>query len=377
MARYLYRLGRFAFRRRRAVTALWLAVLALCGLGAATLSGPTVDSLSIPGTEAQRAIDMLETRFPQAAADGATARVVFAAPEGRRLTDPDARRAVAQVVAGLRTGPQVAAVQDPYASGAVNPAGTVGYARVAYRVPAPDVTDASRAALAEAVAPARQAGLTVEMGGDATEAESGQHLREIVGVLVAAVVLVVTLGSLVAAGLPLLTALLGLAIAVTAVAMATGFVELSASTPTLAIMLGLAVAIDYALFVVFRYRHELATGADAEEAAGRALGTAGSAVVFAGLTVVIGLAGLTVVGIPILTEMGLAAAGTVVVAVLIALTLLPALLGFAGHRVAGRRPARTGRATAGTRWARLVTGRPLPVLLVATAWLAVLAVPAA
>nr|BFE29783.1 hypothetical protein GCM10010200_020340 [Actinomadura rugatobispora] len=212
---------------------------------------------------------------------------------------------------------------------------------------------------------------------------------EVIGVLAAAVVLVVTFGSLVAAGLPLLTALLGIGIGVTAITAATGFTDLSSSTPTLAIMLGLAVAIDYALFIVSRYRQELESGGDPEEAAGRAVGTAGTAVMFAGLTVVIGLAGLTVVGIPILTEMGLAAAATVVVAVLIALTLLPALLGFAGPRVLGRRgrarrsanPDAAGgsraaaRGPMGIRWARQVTRRPIPFLLAAGAVLITLAVP--
>jgi RND superfamily putative drug exporter len=396
MAAYFYRLGRFAFRRRRGVLLVWVLLLGICGTAAATLSGPTSDAFSIPGTEAQRAIDMLDKRFPQASGGGATARVVFAAPEGRRLTEPSARAAVGRTVAALRAGPQVAAVQDPYASGAVSASGTVAFAQVTYRVGAADVSEEAREALARAPEPARAAGLRVEMGGDAAEAEGGQHLLEVVGVLVAAVVLVVTFGSLVAAGLPLLTALLGIAIGVTAITAATGFVDLSSSTPTLAIMLGLAVAIDYALFIVSRYRQELAPGGDPEEAAGRAVGTAGTAVMFAGLTVVIGLAGLTVVGIPILTEMGLAAAATVVVAVLIALTLLPALLGFAGRRVLGRgggarrrsaaaedaasgggSPGSAGRGPMGIRWARRVTRRPIPFLLAAGAALAVLAVPAA
>ncbi|XVQ09510.1 MMPL family transporter [Spirillospora sp. CA-255316] len=391
MAAYFYRLGRFAFRRRRWVLLVWVLLLGICGTAAATLSGPTSNAFSIPGTEAQRAIDMLDERFPQAAGGGATARVMFAAPAGRRLTEPSARAAIGRTVAALRAGPQVAAVQDPYASGAVSASGTIAFAQVTYRVGAADVSEEARDALERAPGPARAAGLRVEMGGDAAEAEGGQHLMEIIGVLVAAVVLVVTFGSLVAAGLPLLTALLGIAIGVTAITAATGFTDLSSSTPTLAIMLGLAVAIDYALFIVSRYRQELAPGGDPEEAAGRAVGTAGTAVMFAGLTVVIGLAGLTVVGIPILTEMGLAAAATVVVAVLIALTLLPALLGFAGRRVLGRRggtrrtaaqdtgggSGAAGRGTMGIRWARQVTRRPIPFLLAAGAALAALAVPAA
>ena len=167
-----------------------------------------------------------------------------------------------------------------------------------------------------------------------------------IGIGVAAVVLLITFGSLIAAGLPLLSAIIGVGIGVTAITAATGFIDIGSGTPILALMIGLAVSIDYALFIVSRYRHELGTGLEPEEAAGRAVGTAGSAVVFAGLTVVIALAGLSVVDIPFLTQMGLAAAFTVVLAVAIALTLLPALLGFAGTpgprradpRAAVRRP---------------------------------------
>ncbi|GIG87716.1 MMPL family transporter [Plantactinospora endophytica] len=376
MAEYLCRLGRFAFRRRGLVAVLWLGLLALTGLGAATISGPTSNAFSVPGTEAQRAMDLLAERFPDAAAGGASARVVIAAPLGQTLTDPANRAAADRVVAALRAGPQVAGVSDPFAGGTVNPTGTVAFAQVQYRVEALDLTAEARAALAAAATTGRDAGLTVEMGGDAAEESSGQHLAEIVGIAVAAVVLVVTFGSLVAAGLPLLTAILGIAISIAAITAMTGFVDLSEATPMMAIMLGLAVAIDYALFIVFRYRHELANTPDRAEAAGRAVGTAGSAVVFAGLTVVIALVGLSVVGIPILTEMGLAAAGTVVMAVLIALTLLPALLGFAGRRVStGRRVVNPERAL-GPRWARLVARRPVPILLLAVAGLAVLAIPA-
>ncbi len=159
-------------------------------------------------------------------------------------------------------------------------------------------------------------------------------VTEGLGVLVAIVVLLITFGSLLVAGMPLLTALIGVGIGVASITTLTGFVDLGSTTPILATMLGLAVGIDYALFIVSRYRHEVKGGRDYEEAAGRAVGTAGTAVVFAGLTVIIALAGLSVVNISFLTQMGLAAAGTVAVAVLIALTLLPALFGFA--RRAGR-----------------------------------------
>ncbi|MEU5883762.1 MMPL family transporter [Spirillospora sp. NPDC047279] len=384
LATFLYRLGRFSYRRRKLVAALWVGLLVLFGVGAATLSGPTSNDFSIPGTESQKAIDLLEERMPQASADGATARVVFAAPEGGKVTDPASKAAVDQVVGELKALPDVANVVDPYQAGSVSPDGRIAYTQVTYKVSPIDVEQSDRDALEAAGQPGEAAGLTVEMGGSATEGMPEQSAAEIIGVAIAAVVLVITFGSLVAAGLPLLNAILGVGIAMAGITAATGLIEMSSTTSTLALMLGLAVAIDYALFIVSRYRHELEEGLPGEEAAGRAVGTAGSAVVFAGLTVVIALAGLSVVGIPLLTEMGLAAAFAVVVAVLIALSLLPALLGFAGRKVLGGwipglrggRPKEGGRPPLGERWARFVVRRPLPVLLLAVVGLGVFAAPA-
>ncbi len=339
MALFLYRLGRMTFRHRRLVLGLWVLILVGASLAAATLKGPTSTSFSIPGTEAQQAIDTLQARFPAADATGASARVVFAAPEGGSLADPANAAKVADVLTSLRAAPKVAFVSDPFTTGTVSPDGRVALAQVTYTVPAIELTDADRQALLAAAAAGRASGLTVEVGGDALQAVPEQAASEAVGIAIAAVVLLITFGSFIAAGLPLLTALMGIGIGVGLITAATGFVSLSATTSILAVMIGLAVSIDYALFILSRFRSELADDADLDplEAIGRAVGTAGSAVFFAGLTVVIALTGLSVVGIPILTEMGVAAAVTVAVAVLVALTLLPALIGFAGLRVLGRR----------------------------------------
>ncbi|WP_414638915.1 MMPL family transporter [Actinophytocola sp.] len=223
---------------------------------------------------------------------------------------------------------------DPFSSGAVNQTGTVGFASATCRMANDKLTTEARDALTNVVTDARSSGLAPDAGGDVVEGKPGFGVGEVIGLVVAAVVLVITFGSLIAAGLPLLTALLGIGIGIGLVTAASGFVDMSSTTPMLALMLGSAVAIDYALFIVSRYRNELAAGHEPEEAAGRAVG---SAVVFAGLTVVIPLAALSIVGIPFLTQMGLAAAVTVAIAVIIALTLLPALLGFAGHRVLGKK----------------------------------------
>ncbi|WP_108987543.1 MMPL family transporter [Streptomyces coelicoflavus] len=326
MATLLSRLGRFSFRRRRLVALLWLALL----VGAAVLAGraPAAppNDFSMPGTEAQQAYDLLEQSFPELNADGAAARVVFRAEDGK-VTDAATRGAIEDTVRALGDGPQVVRVTDPFATRSVSEDGTTAYAQVSYAVSAAELEEDSRTALQETVERAASPELSVEAGGNAVSAMPGGHSSEAVGLAVAAVVLVVTFGSLLAAGLPLLTALLGVGVGALAIKVLAAPLGLGATTTSLAVMIGLAVGIDYALFVVSRYRAELARGRDGTQAAGHAVGTAGSAVVFAGLTVVIALAGLSVVGIPMLTQMGLAAAGTVVLAVLIAVTLVPALLG--------------------------------------------------
>ncbi|MEU8815096.1 MMPL family transporter [Actinoplanes sp. NPDC048796] len=372
MATLLYRLGRFSFRRRRRVTVMWLLLFALLGVGAATLSGPTSNAFSIPGTESSRALEVIKEKMG-GGGDTASAQVVFTVGGAGTLTDTDQQAALKRAVTALRGAPEVAAVGEPTVSADKQTA----YTTVTYRVAPGDLTEHDREALYAAGETAETAGVEVEYGGTATQAAEAGGATEAIGVVVAAVVLVITFGALVAAGLPLLTALLSVGVGMLGIQIATGFFDLSGSTSALATMLGLAVGIDYALFVVSRYRHELAEGRDKEEAAGRAIGTAGSAVVFAGLTVIIALAALSVVGIGFLTSMGLAAAGTVAVAVLITLTLLPALLGFAGDKILARKRRRVSTGmTFGERWARLVVRRRVPALLLAAGVLALIAVPA-
>ncbi|MBH0776755.1 MMPL family transporter [Nocardia bovistercoris] len=348
MAWQLFRLGRWSFVHRRAVAACWLLVLAVAGLGAATLSGKTSDKFELSGIESTRAFALIEQRAPQASPDGATARVVFEAPEGRSLTEPGYRDTVTAALNRLRTD-NIQTVADPYTAGALSPDGHVGYATITYREVANELTDADRGALEDAAHAAEAAGVNVAIGGDAlTETET--PIAEVFGIGIALIVLAFTFGSLLAAGMPLLTAIVGVGIGLVSITTLTGFVELSSVTPALGTMLGLAVGIDYALFIMSRYRAEVRAGRTLEEAAGRAVGTAGSAVVFAGLTVIIALIGLAICGIGFLTQMGLGGAFTVGIAVLISLTLLPALLGFAGEKVVrGRTRATSGQPGAGVR----------------------------
>ncbi|AZM53745.1 hypothetical protein DMA15_15130 [Streptomyces sp. WAC 01529] len=399
MATFLYKLGKLAFRKRHFVALIWVALLTLAGVGAASAPTAASSSFSIPGTEAQKAFDLLEKRAPEASADGASARVVFKAPDGEKVTDPANKAEIVKTVGALKSGSeQVARADDPFRAKTVSKDGSTAYASVSYKVTSMELTDDDRDALEKTTDKARESGLTVEVGGDALQAMPETGSSEIIGIAVAAVVLVITFGSLIAAGLPLLTALIGVGIGVSSITALADALDLGTTTSTLAMMIGLAVGIDYALFIVSRFRGELADGRDREEAAGRAVGTAGSAVVFAGLTVVIALVGLAVVNIPMLTKMGFAAAGTVVIAVLIALTLIPALLGYAGKRVMpmgeksrlfgggkdgkdgkggkkGRAADEDAKPNMGTRWARFVVRRPIAVLLVGIVGLGAAAVP--
>ncbi|WP_431874754.1 MMPL family transporter [Amycolatopsis sacchari] len=379
MAALLHRLGAWAHRHRRIVLVAWLAVLAGIGALSATAGGSYEDDFSIPGSRAQQTLDTVSHEF--AAASGASAQVVFVAPEGLEVVGQ--KPVIEQTLAAAAKAPQVAGVVDPFAAKMISPDGRTALANVNYAEKSAQLADGTLDALEDAFQPARDAGLRVELGGSAyanSSDDSGQG-AEVLGLLIALAVLVITFGSLMAAGLPLLTALLGVGATVAGLAAASGALTLPTTAPAMALMLGLAVGIDYALFIVARHRSQLAAGMPVAESAARAIGTAGTAVVFAGLTVVIALAGLAVVRIPFLTAMGLSAAGSVVVAVLMAVTLIPALLGFAGERLRpkpGSRAARreAGRPSLGSRWVRLITRRPLVTVVTVVAALGVMAAPA-
>src|SRR3954451_6836461 len=385
MAVLLSRLGALAHRRRWVVVLVWLVVLVGGAVGAVTLSGETTNSFSIPGQESTVALQRIGEEF--GAGGGATARVVIQAPEGQTLTTPENAAAVGELVAELGGLPGIASASNPLDPNAptVDQDQTTAYSTVNYTAKPGEVTPAEQDALLKALDDGRDSGLTVEATGEATQA--APHVggpTEAIGVVIALVVLAVTYGSLALAGMNLLTAVIGVGIGVLGVTVATGFVDLSSTTPTLDAMLGLAVGIDYALFIVNRFRQELRSGADVGTAIAPPVGTAGSAVVTAGLTVVIALAGLFVVGIPFLTQMGIAAAATIVVAVLVALPLVPAVLGFFGMRAlpkkqraalaAGTEVPTRGRGFLSA-WIGVVTRHRVVALLLAVVALGTIAFP--
>ncbi|HEX6449801.1 MAG TPA: MMPL family transporter [Trebonia sp.] len=379
MAALLYRLGRLAFRRRWLFALMWLAVLAVAGVAATRASAAPPDSLAIPGTESQTANNLLQRSF-HANPNGATAQIVFVAPHGQTVTAAHNEAVIGEVVTQAAHSPQVASTVNPFQARQVSTNGSVAIAAISYKAPASGLSSATTTTPQDAARQGQHEGLTVEIGGNALTASTADK-GVMVSIVIAAVVLLITFGTLAAAGLPLLIAGVGVGLSVAGITALSSALGLSATTKSLALMLGLAVGIDYALFIVSRYREQRDRGQTPAEAAGFAVGTAGSAVVFAGATVIIALVGLSVIGIPTVTKMGLSAAAAVAVAVLVALTLIPALLGFFPQAVlprAARRGVRAapGKPNMGSRWAGFVLRRPLAVLLLAVAGLTVIALPA-
>jgi putative drug exporter of the RND superfamily len=382
MAQLLQRLTQTTFRRRRVVLVSWLIVIGLVVGFYVGIGSQLNDEFTIPGTESQTALDTLSSKLPTAA--GTSAQIVFRAPAGARVTDGAYQTAVEASLTKAKAAPQVAAVIDPYKVKAISRDGRTALAQVQYAVTQAQLDSQSLPTLETTTAPAKAAGLTAHVGGSAYDSTGeSSSSSEGLGVVVAFVILFVAFGSLVAAGMPLVSALSGIAVAVVGLELVSNVATVSSTAPQVALMIGLAVGIDYSVFIVSRYRSELAKGLEPAAAVGLAGATAGSAVVFAGLTVFIALASLAVVRIPFITVMGLGAAAMVAVAVTVALTFLPAILGFAGHRLVPKPESRIARreqpgapAVMGERWARLVTRRPLVTVAAIVVCLLVVAIPA-
>lgn len=379
MSIFLYRLGRTAYRRPWAFIAAWVLILgAVVGLAATNGGGKISSSVTIDGTQSQDVLDQLRAELPAAA--GGQGTIVFTVPEGERLDSGERAAGLARATGDISGLPVVvdrskeAAKQavPPAGAGSANPAsqpvpsaagprplviggrpvpgvvvsddGSVAMLQIQFTEQVQDLPDGTIERVVD-LAENGTAGTGVEVLPSESlkpmEPPIGGH--EAIGLGVAALVLLLTLGSMRAAGLPLVTALTGVGIGLGGAFALSQSIQLTTATPVLALMVGLAVGMDYALFIVNRQRRLILTqGLRAEEAASRALGTAGSAVLFAGLTVVIALVGLSIIGISFLTTMALVAAATVVLAVLIALTLLPALLGIVGEGIASTRAREKG-----------------------------------
>ena len=357
---FLYDLGRSCFHRRKTTVGVWLALLAVIAGCVALFADSFQDDFDLPGAEAQEALDSLALTFPEVS--GASAQVVIVAADGDRIDEDPYRTEIEDAVEEWGDLDHVEVATSPFdemVSGTISEEETAVLVSLQYdedvaNLPESALTDLE-SAVDDLVAQLPE-GSQGSPGGELFQT-TAVHLSivEVIGVIVAFVVLFLTLGSLRAAVMPLASALLSVAIGLLLVVLATAFFAVNSTTPMLALMLGLAVGIDYALFIVSRHRAFLEEGLPADEAAARATATSGSAVVFAGVTVMVALTGLSVAGIPFLSVMGIAAAVTVAIAVAVALTLLPALLGFAGdklrpgQRKSSRRAAEAGVTEVGPR----------------------------
>ena len=339
MSSFLHDLGAWCFRRAKTVVALWLGLLVLLGLGVVALHSDYDDSFTIPGAPSQLAYDKLQVTFPQASA--LSANVVITVPDGTDIFSTPIRSRIEKGVEELKDLKDVTGATSPWnkhVTGMINKDHTAAVIQVELgQVSAVTFPDSGRDDLQQ-VSHDIQAGLPsgshVHVGGQAFEAMlPSLSITEVIGVGVALVVLAITLGSLVAAGMPIITAVLGVGITYSIMAILTRFTTVNSVTPMLAVMLGLAVGIDYALFILSRHRDQLRDGFEVQESAARAVATSGSAVVFAGTTVLIALIGLAIANIPFLTVMGVFAAIGVALAVVIALTMLPAFMGLMGERL--------------------------------------------
>jgi putative drug exporter of the RND superfamily len=383
MTGVLYGIARFCARRRFSVLAAWVLVAVSLVAVSHRLGDTTNDSLTLPGTDSQQAADALGRSFPDQA--NGTNPIVLHAKAGK-LTDSRYSQAVDEAAADVSRAPDVASVVNPLTpqgASALSKDGATGYLSVALSVdPGALTVDQAHAIIDAAAAPAEAAGLQVETGGQLGQKVSkpSTESSELIGIVAALVILTITFGTLVAALLPIVTAILGLLSTLAIVQILGHVVTVSTVAPTLATMIGLGVGIDYALFIVTRHFRGLDAGLELRESIARATATSGGAVVFAGATVTIALVSLAVADIPLVTTMGEMAAIAVVVAVLAALTLLPALLAILGPRinslrVRGRRHERRAQASLWARWASGVASRPVVAGLAALAILIPLATP--
>jgi RND superfamily putative drug exporter len=374
MSRFLHRLGGAAARHPwRAVGAWVVAAAVVLGLAGA-FGGALNDDYTIPGTSSQRAYDMLRKEFPVFA--GTDARVVVHAPDGQ--VDTADLGPVQRRLAGV---PHVSHVADPV----VSRDGRTAMTAVQYDVPVTDFHgDAGLVELQDATAPLERAGYQVAFGGQLPEnVQAPGGTGELIGIAAALVILLLAFGSVVAAGLPIGIALVGLGVGSGGVALMAAVTDVTSVAPTLASMIGIGVGVDYALFIVTRHRDALSRGLSVPEAAAEATATAGQSVVFAGGTVLLALSGLFFTGVPNFRAMGYAPGLVVLLVVLAAVTLLPALLGLAGMRVYSRKARRTGHLEAAAshsptaaRLAHTVARRPVAWLLASLGLLLALGAPA-
>ncbi len=363
-----------------------LLAIILFAAAAIPLAGEYADSFTLPGAESQQAYDLLEQRFPQQA--GSTATMVFQTDDPAGIAAPETQREIESILADASTLPHVSHIISPFdAQQQISADGQTAYATVAFDQLATEIPLSDIEQFIALVDTSGTDSLQVEAGGEIVAQSEFEisFTAELVGIAAASIILLIAFGSVVAMGLPILTALLGLFIGFLGIGIVASIMDVATFAPAFASMIGIGVGIDYALFVVTRYREALAAGLTPQQSVVQAVDTAGRAVIFAGGVVVISLLGLSAVGVPFITAIGVAAAMVVAAAVLVALIILPSILALLGRRIdkwsVGRR--RTGADSeresvpVGRRLARRIQAAPWPYAIASSALLVLLALPLA
>lgn len=389
LGKQLHKLGDFAFEHPWRILSAWLVILGLLGFAASQFIQPPSTSLSIPGTQAQKAIDRTEELFPESG--GASGQIVF---QTDKDTIQDSKEHIEKLLSQVNKVDGVTQAVSPFTNEAfISESKKIAYSQVQLKAQMGSVDDKTLVDVENIIKESRTSSLQIEAGGNLVSTVPGEILGvgEIAGVVIALVVLVMTLGSIVSGGMPVLSALLSVSVSMAGLFALSRVLEINSTTPVLAVMLGLAVGIDYALFIVSKHRSLALAGYSYKEAAARALGTAGNAVVFAAFTVIIALAALSVVNIPFMTTMGLVGAASIAVAALVAISLTPAMLSFAGGRIFSKKQRRAAdkaqkngpkktiskqHQTFWYKWGKAVTAKPIPVLLLTTLIIGFVALPA-
>jgi membrane protein YdfJ len=382
MAKLLYRLGFWSAKNRLKVLIGSITLLVVAAVVALSMGINFNEATSIPGLASQKTLEVMDKEFPNPEGGLAKTQIVFKASANETLSSEDTQQLIAAQLKELAAvDTEISSVSSPYDNHSLNADSTIGYATITYKVPAADVPLESKDSVDQTVDTLRDSGLQVELIGDGYITMATGSPSEGLGILLALVILAVALGSILTGILPILTAVLGLGFGIMLIIMGTNYLEIPSFALSLAGMLGLAVGIDYALFIIARYRQQLAAGYERREAIAIANGTAGSAVVFAAVTVIIALVGFSFVGVPFLTAMGVAGALTVFTSLLMTIFVIPAILDLMGGKI--KAPKKSFKSTQklqksegrGNLWGRFVTGQPLIAVVIGVALLATLALP--
>ena len=391
MSSSLYRLGRVMSRLRWKIVGAWLALFVLVGGLALGLGGTFSTDIEIPGTQGQEGIDALANRFPEMG--GTSGQVVFVAEDGTPIEEHQDE--IDALMGDIGDVEHVSVAPSPFdelSPGTRSEDDSAVIAQFQMDFPTGTYPAESVEEITALVEASNSAELEAHLGGQVLQsAEIPFGAGEIIGVIVALIILTIVFRSLLPALIPIVTAIVGVGVSMLALVALSAGIDIPSVTTALGAMLGLAVGIDYALFILSRHRDQLAHGDDVQESIGKSLATSGSAVIFAGMTVIVALVGLFITGIPFLTVMGVAAAATVALSVVVALTMLPAIMGILGERLRPRRtrrlmaehdgflpepdPQQAPRRSLGRTWVRLVTKVPALTILVVIVGVGALAIP--